>query len=403
MTQEELGDAVGLTAGRISQIETDKSGEMPDVLPLLRKALGIDAVPLFEWEREGYNFRLRMANDHLSQYKPDKAKEMRPALAAVTLLPFEPSLNILINLYDARLELSLNNLEAAKEILNTVESRLDNANNETLYQFYYINGLYYIRKAQHEEAFYYYSKALDLKKDKWTYYSTAFCARNLGRWSQSTELLEEAKELPSDHKTATADVAINTLIALNYIGLGLFKRAEKILSEYYEKAIDSDNKMLIGSTCNNYAFLYCTKNDWHTALYYADQAFEHVIKGSKSHLEALYQKGRALIGLSDAIECTKLLIEAKELAKDSDDYSMQFKTLECLLTINNEKSLEYLEDVAIPYFFKLNRSVATLDYCEMVKKQYEKKGTNVQKKLLNITTIMTRTYENLLGKDSLNV
>jgi len=399
MTQEELGDAVGLTAGRISQIETDKSGEMPDVLPLLRKALGIDAVPLFEWEREGYRTRQRIANDLLSQYKPDKAKEMHAELTAITLLSFEHELNMLFSLFNARLELAFSNFDAAKAIFNEVEPKLGNATNEILHQYYYSKGLYHLRKAQSEDAFYYHSKALELKKDKLSYCNMAICARRLGKYALSNELLEEAKELPSNHKTATIDWGINILIALNAIGFGFFKKAETLLDKALAEAIGNNNKIQIRQTYNNYAYLYCTKKDWHTALYYVNQVFEDVEKGSPSHLEALYQKTRALIGLDDVIECTKLLTEAKELAKDDEDYSMQFKTLECLLTINNEKSLEYLEDVAIPYFLKLNRSVATLDYCEMVKKQYEKKGTNVQKKLLNITTIMTRIYEKLLGKD----
>jgi len=92
--------------------------------------------------------------------------------------------------------------------------------------------------------------------------------------------------------------------------------------------------------------------------------------------------------------CVELLVEGKKLSQESKKYTILFESLEHQMTPNDEKSINYLETIALPYFLEMSANHTALYYCEFLREHYEKKG--LQKKTLQMTEIARTIYIKML-------
>jgi len=278
-----------------------------------------------------------------------------------------------------------NDLEPAKEILDAFEINLNELSDIQLYHYYCNQGTLNVKNARNSEALGFYLQAYELmkcglEKSVTLYYNIAICYSRLGRVAKSTVYLEKAHELFSGEQKNFPEFTIDNLLAKNYIKTGNLQVAKMLLNKCYVKALHDNDKFYIGMILCNYGYLYRIAKKWNTAIEYLDEAFGYFEKGSLNYLETLYQKIRCLIEMECYSLCTNLLAERKKLSKESELYSILFESLAHLATPNNNKSIKYLESVAIPYLLENKLNWVALDYCEVLRKYYKKKGTGFQTK-----------------------
>ena len=402
LSQDDLAKLVNLTRSMVNQAESGKQDYSSESLILVREALGANSLPLLEHERKSYSTRLYIFLELVTSRKFEEARQIQKNLSEITILPYNDDLKTLYFLFATRFLLMESNVNEATEIFDSLTSSLNNTTEEVLYHYHYINGLLHSRKAQHKEAFVSYLKALELQKinygnHRWIYHAVAFCARKTGRIADAIKYLEAARKLNQNGKRTSSDWHIDNSLALNYITFGLFEKSKELLANCLDEARNNNDNMLIGLAYLNYGYLYCKAKDWHTAITYLNNAFDFLEKGTELHLEALYQLIRCLIEAGSTHKCKTLLAEAKELSKDNEERLVAFKSLECILTIKDANSVKYLEEEAIPYYKNLYRNITVLDYCDVLKKEYDRKINTPQKKYYEIAKIENEIYSLMLS------
>jgi len=406
ITMSELADSVHVDKGRFSRIENNIDTCHPGILADVRRILKIEGMPLFDNERESFETRMHAWRDLINEDKTEEADALQEELSAITRLPFEHDYIALFNLFKV-MQLLGTDKKAVQELISDVKSYLENASDKVLYCYYYLIGSINYQETKYEAAFSYYLKAYKLKHrwytdHYWLYFYLASAANKIGWLIHSIKYAQEARAKYKSSKFSKFNWFINNLLALNYIGLSFFDKAKERLNGCFTEAKRENNNEYIGYAYVNYSYLYCRQKDWHTAISYSNMALKIVTQGTQDHFEAIYQRARALVGLGDRSECQRLLNDAKKLAKDDECYSVQFRALECLLTLRDDSSIDYLVETAIPYFIKSFPDAATiLDFCELLMEEFNRPHTSHQKKAHYISAVMNEVYKNMTGRGEL--
>jgi len=400
-SQAELAQNILVDQSLLSKIETGTIDCPNELLRAIKKALDVEGLPMLEPERLNFKDKLHQWYDVISERDFVKAREMQKKLSVITFLHTDRELNIFYDLFHCRLLLGENDLEPAKEILDAFEINLNELNDIQLYHYYCNQGTWNIRSGLNSEALDFYLQAYELMKcglEKCVtlYYNIAICYFRLGRVAQSTTYLEKARELGSGEQKNIPEFAIDNALARNYTQTSYLQGAKMLLDKCYTKALRDNNHENIGRVLLNYGFMYHVAKDWNNAIEHLDSALSYLEKGSLNYLEMLYQKIRCFIETECYSSCTRLLAEGKMLSKENELYSILFKSLAHLTTPNNDKSINYLETKTIPYLLDKKFNYTALDYCDVLRKYYKKKGIGFQTKAYKMAEIICNIREEIL-------
>jgi len=397
MSQEVVADKMSYSRTIISNIERDINHDQSMIIAV-KAALGVQGMPLFEEERKAFLDRLFMWNDTISERNFEEAKQIKKELSQIRYLPFEQEFNDLYSLFDCRLMLGEQKFKSAAKILAELETTIDKTNDTIMYWFYSNYGTLVFYNQQYQEALEYYKKAFGLMKGGFEenvslHYNIAHCLSNLGYYTNVVKFIDDSCNINTGEQITLLDFAFANLLAINLIRWGYVKKANKLLTKCLTKAQKDKNEYYIGTIYYNFGFLYNKDKNWETALYYFDKAFDYLAKGSTIYLGNLYQKARCLVEINDRARCLPLIAEGKELAKDNELYMILFESLEPLMTLKDDSSLEYLETKVLPYLLSKALFSIELDYCEILLEHYEKNNNHT--KALKMAAICHTIYKKI--------
>jgi len=225
------------------------------------------------------------------------------------------------------------------------------------------------------------------------HFNIASCLAKLGFITSSILFLEDIRKLHSNVHATIPELSIDSMIALGFIQLGQLPKAKKLLEKCYKEVVNTNNEALLGIISHNFGCLYRKASDWNMSLEYLTKASAYFSKGSSHYLENLYQRARCLVDMKCSSACTELLEEGTQLSKGNKSYSILFESVRCLISHNDNKSIEYLETVTMPYFLEIGENMTALDYCEFLREHYEKKC--VVKKSGQMSEIARKIYKDM--------
>jgi len=75
----------------------------------------------------------------------------------------------------------------------------------------------------------------------------------------------------------------------------------------------------------SFGYLYRRAKDYSAALTYPDKTLEHLEKGSRNYLEALYEKARCYIAQKAYKTATEVTTEGAEFYEENEHYLMLFE------------------------------------------------------------------------------
>jgi len=400
VTQEKLAEDIGYSAPMINHFENGRSECKPNILMMIKKYLGLEGMPLLEPEREGFRDRLYIWLELINNQQMDKAKEMQKKLHSITYLSFDEESNALYNLVRCRLLLAEGNIKEAKIILEDLETCLNEADIEILYHYYYNRGTICYENVQYREALDFYTKAFDygrveFREDSNIHFNIACCYLDLSLPYNSIESLEIARSLNHGDGTNIIGLSIDIALAVNYIRIGQLKKAKNVVAKCYAKALSVGNKVFIGKALVSYGYLYRKAEDWDLSIDYLNQALVYIPKDTIEYLDILYSKIRCYVRVKSFSQCTSLLAEGKKLAAANEYYTVLFKSLENLMTLNDNDSTEYLENVAIPFLLARHQNFRVIDFCDVLREHYKKREKGYLKKSLQLAAITNDVYKEM--------
>ena len=388
-TQGELGDIIWASPSGVSAVENGISEYTEEQLEAIKEYFGIVDMPLKEQDCIAFKKRLYIWRDYIRDLRIGEAKEMHSKMSAVVNLdPCDNDLPMLYRLFEVMLLLYDNNIDAAKEKLNYLESIKDKMSLEHLHYYYCDLGLLNICSEQYEDALKYYSQALELRKnhedaytedDERLYYSIAVCYTYLERLISATISLSKVYEIHSQTRTEGFIINLDNIRAINYMKLGRFNEAKELLDRCLIYGKSMDEKFFVGKILWNLGLLNKFSKNLEAAIEYFDQALRIYEAGSDLHLWAFYHKIHCLIEYRKFSKAEKLIEEAKDLYCTNDNSTIPFESLKHLIIISkrfsqyNDESSDYIENVTIPFFKKRQDGYFTaLRYYEFLAQHYEK-------------------------------
>lgn len=383
-TQKHFSDALDdWGVSRISEVETGKKEYTYAQVMKLKKYLDIENAPITDKELDKFVKRFDVWREYIGSMRIDEARKLYGELAVITELKFESNLNILYKIIEARMLMGEGKRESAKEILEFIEPLIEGASDKVKYHFYFALGLQYLHEEKSEKALELYLLAYDIDVDKsekepTLYFNLALCYSRLGMAIRCIIIILNSYKMFSHEITGIRELYVDNTLASNYVRTRQLDSAIELLSKALWRANNLGDKYFIGLTLHNYGVAYLHLGECEKAIEYFDQSLEKFEKGDSLYLENIYTKIRCLILLKEKPEYRELLDEAKKLSEGNPHYLLLFESLDHTLTLSKPASLEFIENITIPYLRSKHEYTKSIFYCNILIDVYTKKNSKIK-------------------------
>jgi len=407
MSQEETADLAQIHRSTLSDIETGKIPCSSTNLRAIKKALGVEELPLLKKERLHFRDMMFGWNHEISEGNFEMAKVLRERFSVIKRLPHVKDLNIWFSVFDCRLSLALREIEAAEVILNEQDETFESFSDFQQYYYFFNKGRYYGTKNDDRRLdFYLKAYALEqngIEKHINLYINISNAYRIKGFVTLSITFLEEACTLLSDKHSVEFKIDLYNDLGGNYVDANILQRAKKILlkalplaNKNYESNPSDKNRILLGKVLFNAGYLFRKAKIYIKAIDLLNLAISYLISDKILHMEAMYQKARTFVETDDHLSATEIIREGIKLAKGNEVYTIMFEELNTLMYPGVD-NVKHMHKVVLPYMLKNDYVHLALDYATFLKNHYESKGYVPKKTVLEmsdiICTIQSKMYE----------
>ena len=395
------------TIGRIERGEDVGGTPTPEQLVAIKKALGIPNAPLLDYEVETYESRLWYVLELLHGERYQEAKDIIQDLAVILELPFEGDLSAILLLLHARLLMLESDggtipEEAIKKI-DKVDTYIAEAGyhirDEVLYWFHFNKCRYYLTQVDYKKALEHGLKILDYGRTGqrtdaavWRNIGTAYYY--CGQLFHASKYFEQAVSVATRDTPSGQNSLLKLTLATCYIHTRELDKAQKLLEEAHALATSTNNKWYISIALLELGKISHIRGNYDDAIALYDQA----LAGQKEcnatfYVQGLLYKGVTLIRKKQLTECEKLINEGRDIIsihKENiyayDTMLIYFTNLQHRANLKDRNSVDYLENVAIPYYRKTGPKFEALEICRELEEHYKKQRSKMKE--LTVVAVM---------------
>jgi len=384
ISQAEFSKSIGCSQSAVSHFEVGRTKITGDQLDLARKALGIDKVPFLDGEDEIYKARLHLWGEILNAGRIDEAREMREELASITKLSFKKELLMTFHLFDIKLLLIEKDFATSQELLDQLQHSIKDATIENKHHFHFNLGNFNIYKGDYSLALENYLICCDLSKDKdvshMLYFNIALCYHKLGMYFSAITTLERIYHSHYDKISSMFSMRMDDLLGVNYLLIGRTSHAKQFFDICLKKAKINNNEMFMAFSLHNHGCVCLNLKEYKNALEFFKKTYSHTKEGLKVHYENMYYEALCLIAMRSLSKSKVRLSHAKAIAasRESKHYMLLYDSLECLLTIRENTSIEYIEQTTLTYLIEKKEYFRVLEYCEVLADILIKKNSKMK-------------------------
>ena len=400
--QKHFAKLLDCSISRISCIEGGENEYKPEEIPVLRKYLGIEDVPVFEEERGSFESSIYAWRDMIHEGRIEEAREKRLKLAPIVRITHEEEFILLYRMYEASYLLFCeDDTVEARKIIELVRPSVKGTSNNIEYLFHYYSGSLNFQEGNFRVALQNYLTAYDLgdkdrKAEFSINYSIAFCYSKLGMSIQAIAQLKEISHQYADDKSSIRGMRVFTLLSFNYICINNSEKAKELAEKSLAIAEGVGNGFFIGLNLHNLGCLYLKKKDCEKSMNYFEKASEYLKEYKQESFENLYYKVLCMGAMKDKAAKDHIL-SAIASAQNDDHYTILFNSALRLLSISSDESSQYIKEVTIPHLLKTNGNFKALMYCEELENQYKKDKLKI--KAMEVGTIARDIYRIIIEGD----
>ena len=409
VSQQELSEVAGMGLANIVRAERAEYDYTPAQLEAITKHLGIEGMPLTEYERATFKERLYHWRRCIRDDKLDEARVMRKEMANIVKLdPCDDYLSMLYRIVDIHLTIYEGDLKAAEERLEQHKDSFVKAGTE--HRYYYNDFMSYISilNMKLECAAKFCKAAIEIGENSEDFVPDRLeiAYGHLAMLYTSLELPHEAIQtlLIAKHKCRKSesfefDLTTDSLLAHNYIHVGKLKEAKKILEQGLLKA-EGARSNYIGHILRNFGLLYQKVNEWRKASQYFSQSQKHLKKGTDGYYVACCHEIQCLIESKAFKKAAELIEQIIPECITSELWPTYFEALSHYLVIRrrlsvaNYESIDYILNTAIPHLLKYHSYFLAVDYYKLLHLHYI--GTRSYTNALLMNENILRIYERCL-------
>ncbi|MDR0957966.1 MAG: helix-turn-helix transcriptional regulator [Clostridiales bacterium] len=405
LTQEELAAKLDCGISKIQSIEKDETVPSTKYVRAIRKALGYgDNEPITNEEVQEFRQKMDLWSKTMKLKLYSKTDSIWEEFEKTKKLIDEPEVAFLYQLNIIHCMARNNRIAEAHQVLKEMD--ISDVCAELIYDYYIVNGIIYTYSELYEDALEEFSKSERLmpkfaSTDTVLHKNCAICYSELDMIVQSISHVEIVHYL---EKSPDYDIKnmiyFNNIIAMNYLGLGSYSICKKLLEDSLASAKVNKDILYIAVTLHNLGTFYLYQGQPEKAL----ECFDEVPKyQDESHDPWRYYinllfKVYALFSLGeDRKQEAEDLMEKGIASTDENTITgLLFRILKCSRNLNDEKSLEYMENFALPKVIEKGKKIKPIEYCELLEnfykerncpekvEKYIKLGRDLYKKILSL-------------------
>ena len=383
LSLENLAHATNVSVPTMSRIENGTTPYSDELLGAIVKYMEIENAPLKEHDVEAYKNRLWVINDLVTADRAAEARAAHKDLFPVTELPYECDLSVLYTMTDARIFIKEGNIQAVEERVAAAEALVDGASNEALILYHRNRGYLYSSRGDYKNAAIQYLHAAGIEStilpaDASLYLNIGIMYTHLGKPNLVINYLERANLLYSHDRTNAVGSYIDNHLAMNYLALGQYSKAKKLLTKSLAAAKSIGNTLTIGTATGNLGFAYAAEGDTQMGLKLVEQGMEYFNEDDEQYKQGLFSKAGYLIIMKKYTEAKEAITQGKSLCKDEGMFTIGFEALESMIALQssqkNNAAAEYISNIAIPHFMNggLPYKQTTLWLCDVLEAYYKK-------------------------------
>jgi len=389
LTQEAFAKDLGYPTDYIIDLESNRQQASFEFVAALKDKYNLHNTPITESERAAlmeslYNWKIIMDYGDMA-----KAAQLKPILEKSARASYSPSTINLYDLYAAGYYWVTSDMESYNKTMEALEQR---SNEFSARHLYHYNRLMAARKYvenNYHEALQAFKTAEKLdKKSEWGgvgfYYGYGKCLSDMGYAARAIDYLRKAQHLGTWSKIYDGkpnrrfDIDIDCSLAGNLSKISRVDEALKILDRRVSIEMKRNNKKGIGLTYLGFGSVYLRAKDYDKAVDNFDMSFRYLDEYDEAFKTSLYRKALALIE-SDNIQDGLLYISrGLNMQTMGDIRRVLLEALNCSVSMDEPKSLEYLETVIMPKLLKYGQYMEVVKYFKLLSEFYSEKSNYVK-------------------------
>ena len=355
IAQIKVSKLMGYGHSELGRLENNIKVLRQDALDAFRKALGIEGTPLSRNEIKRYEKDLDEWRDLFILGGTKEVIEQHAMVVKAVEWSLSERLRYLYDIYCPMYYFVVNDVDALDKSLAVLKEREPDLNSEHRYWYYRMSATRKLMDYQYKSALKIYFEAAEMTKvippliDGGPNGNISYCLSFMGYSSLAIAYLEKIQQKMDMVSNYKHIVSNKSLLALNYINVGRISEALAMLKGCLLDLTESDDLQIVKSGIYfNMAEAYMRMDDYDKAVESAGKACEHMKAGNGEYAYALYKKAFVLEGLGCIDECRQCLNEAEVISSSDETLTgLLIKTLKHSLSLDNEESMMYIEDVAI--------------------------------------------------------
>lgn len=379
LSQETLAEGI-CSVSYLSKIENNVTIPSDDITQFLLKKLNLELDMDRLNTEEEVKKSLYKWYEHMFKRQENIAIEMYKELNTLNLVNAE--IRLLKYLFEFFYLTNKKELNKATVLLTELENTSDLITGKNQYYYNKFKGVYYYLKNKPHEGLKHLIMAKNMNRfdlNQWDkgylYYLLGLVSCRLYRNKDCIDHINYALEIFEKNYIFNRCADCKILLGIAYQRIGEFNKAK----EEYNLAmglVDSfNNHKLKGKVFHNLGHLESLKGNSLLAIDYFEKSLQFFDRNEKAAtifilIEETYKT-------KQLEQCKQWVEYGLEVIGDSPDalkdYSIHFKAYELIVIkgLMDNETLNYLKNIVVPYFLKLEIWVHVIEYSEVLAKTYE--------------------------------
>jgi HTH-type transcriptional regulator, quorum sensing regulator NprR len=382
MTQEELAKGI-ISVSYLSKIENNQTSASIEVLEMLCDRLGIklieeEEIPLLKKLKDWY-FLIIQRNKGEAQREYELLKERVYDTNDTKALVY-------FVLFELRFFLLMYNLGLAKNQIEKIEQFRDIFDNEMNYYYHKFHGLYlylnnYNAASDHfkiAERILHNTIHFEKLEEADLFYSMGLTYSQILKVALSINYTEKALMIYQALYDLKRSAEWHVILGISYRRIEEFQKAEESLLLAYKIAKSLNDPYLKGIIHHNLGDLYEIQGESVKALEEYKNSMKYKDERELvSKLRSIHSIVSEYYKLGDVENCQKWIEFGTSLIQDTSqyfEYVLHFNIYDYLLNNQSNELEDYLKNVVLPYFEKIDKTSYYMKYAELLADYYKNNG-----------------------------
>jgi len=380
-TMEDIANKTHYSKKYIQQVERRAKPLTTEIIARYKEAFGVADMPLISSEETQFKDELYEWMTLITLDELENAKEQHPRLEKCAKLTLNSDIKTLFNIFSVAYYRKIKNNDALEAIMSQLTKEASEFTREQSHWYNRQVGISALLTFHYNEAIQAFLQAevqgeKERLNDHVLYYNIGRCLTDMGFASKAIYYLEKARADAISRNQTTHNESIKCYLAENYNEVGRSKDALNMLNRcvHNEKA-KKGVSTIFALIYRGIALVHLKIGDYKKALEYIDESLHYVAIGESPHEINLYYKATILLKqnkIAEGVDCVK------ECIKMEDDGTLHHVICSTLLhstSLNNNESLTYIENVAIPKLKRHCKYPILLGCYQQLVTHYENKKT----------------------------